>query len=83
MATLIPLVISLFLVLSTTPAYSAVFNVSPGDVTELNAAINTVNSNGQDNTINVTGTYVLTSVSDATDGGSGLSSITSSVTMKG
>ena len=83
MVTLIPLVVSLFLLLSIIPAYSAVFNISPGDVTGLIAAINTANTNGEENTINITGTYVLTSVNDPTDGGNGLPSITSSMTIDG
>lgn len=71
------------LLLLPLPAYSAVFNVSPGDVTGLIAAINAANNNGQDNTINITGTYVLPAVADATDGGNGLPSITSSMTIEG
>jgi hypothetical protein len=83
MATLTPVVVSLFLLLSSIPAYAAVFNVPPGDVPGLISAINTANGNGQDNTINVSGTYILTSVNDPTDGGNGLPSITSTMTIDG
>jgi hypothetical protein len=83
MVTIIPLVVSLFLLVSITPVYSAVFNISSGDVTGLIAAIDSANGNGQENTINITGTYVLTTVNDPTDGGNGLPSITSSMTIDG
>jgi hypothetical protein len=83
MVTIIPLVVSLFLLVSITPVYSAVFNISPGDVTGLIAAINAANTNGQENTINITGTYDLTTVNDPTDGGNGLPSITGSMTIDG
>jgi hypothetical protein len=52
-AIFISLVFCLSLFLSSVPAYSAVFNVSSGDVTGLIAAINAANSNGQENTINL------------------------------
>lgn len=58
-------------------------NISRGDVTGLIAAINAANSNGQDNTINITGTYVLTAINDITDGNNGLPSITGTVTING
>jgi hypothetical protein len=68
MATLTPLIVSLFLLLSTIPAHSRVFNIPSGDVTALINAINRANSNGEENTINLEpGTYSLIAV----DNGSG------------
>jgi hypothetical protein len=58
---IISLVFCLSLFLSSVPAYSAVFNVSSGDVTGLIAAINAANVNGEENTINLEpGIYTLT-----------------------
>ena len=74
---------TLFLLFSITPAYAAVFDVPSGDVPGLIVAMNTANGNGQDNTIHVSGTYVLTSVTDPIDGGNGLPSITSTMTIDG
>ena len=51
------------------PAYSAVFNISSGDVTGLIAAINAANANGEENTINLEpGTYTLTGVNTELSG---------------
>ena len=66
------------------PAYSAVFNISSGDVTGLIAAINAANSNGQENTINLEpGRYTLTTINNNTSGPNGLPSITSRLTIQG
>jgi hypothetical protein len=63
------------------PAYSAVFNISSGDVTGLIAAINAANANGEENTINLEpGTYTLTGVNTEL---SGLPSIQSVMTING
>src|SRR5438093_1529599 len=65
-----------FLSLSSVAAYSAVFNISSGDVTGLIDAINTANSNGEADTINLEpGTYILTPP--------GLPSITSEIIING
>ena len=73
-----------FLILSV-PAYSAVFNISSGDVTGLIAAINAANANGEENTINLApGTYTLTSVVSGTmPTTSGLPVISSTMTING
>ena len=73
-----------FLILSV-PAYSAVFNISSGDVTGLIAAINAANANGEENTINLApGTYTLNAVDNGTSGnGNGLPVITSAMTITG
>ena len=49
---------------------AATFNIADGDVTGLVNAINTANSNGQDDTINLAsdGTYVFTTVNNTTTG---------------
>ena len=74
----------LSLFLSPIPAYSAVFNISSGDVIGLIAAINAANSNGEENTINLApGTYTLTAVNNMTSGANGLPSITSEITING
>jgi hypothetical protein len=65
-----------------TAAYSADF--SCGNVVCLIAAINTANSNGQDNSIFLDeGVYTLTTVDNMTDGPNGLPSITGSMTIRG
>ncbi len=74
---------SLLLSLWGAPAEAAVFDVAPGDVPGLIAAINAANSNGQDDTINIQGSYVLNSVDNATDGPNGLPSITSTIIIDG
>ena len=76
----------LLLFLLSAPAYSAVFNISSGDVTGLIAAINAANSNGEDNTIKLKpGTYSLPSVDNGGDAGfaTGLPVITSVMTING
>lgn len=66
------------------PAYAAVFNIASGDVAGLINAINTANSNGQDNTINLaTGTFTLTAVDNTNEGANGLPSITGKMTIHG
>jgi hypothetical protein len=67
MGTIIPLFVSLFLLLSLIPSYVAVFNIPPGGATSLVAAIKTANGNGQDSTIKITGTYILTTVNYPTE----------------
>jgi hypothetical protein len=68
-ALLTPLVVSLFLLFSILPAYSAVFNIPSGDVTALIAAINTANGNGETNTIELEpGIYTLVTVDNADNG---------------
>ena len=54
-------------------------------VTELIDAINTANSNGQPDTINLAPscTYTLTTTNNTTDGSNGLPSITSEITING
>lgn len=66
------------------PVYAAVFNIASSDVAGLINAINTANSNGQENTINMAaGTYTLVAVDNNTDGPNGLPSITSNITING
>jgi hypothetical protein len=72
--------------ISSVPAHSAGFNISSGDVAGLIAAINTANSNGEENAINLgPGTYSLTSVdnSPSTFGGNGLPIITGTMIING
>ncbi len=84
MATLSSVIVSLFLLLSVIPAYSAVFNIPSGNVTALIAAINTANSNGEQNTINLeAGTYTLTAADNFSDDGNGLPLVTSVLTIQG
>jgi hypothetical protein len=66
------------------PAYSAVFNISSGDVAGLIAAINTANANGEENTIILeAGTYTLTAVHNRDGLANRLPVITSAVTFHG
>ena len=66
------------------PAHAAVFNIPSGDVPALINAMNTANSNGEDNTINLAvGTYILTAVDNIFDGENGLPTITSTITING
>src|SRR5437588_2709680 len=60
--------------LSAAAAQAAVFNIADGDVAGLKSAINTANSNGQDDTINLAtnGTYTLTAVDNTDNGANGL-----------
>jgi hypothetical protein len=61
-----------------------IFNVGSGDVATLITAINTANSNGQSNTINLTAsTYDLTSINNDWYGPDGLPPITSNLTING
>src|SRR5439155_22480754 len=50
------------------------FIIANGDVAALVAAVNTCNTNGQDDTINLAagGTYAFSAMADATDGGNAL-----------
>jgi hypothetical protein len=62
----------------------AVFNVGAGDVAGLIADINTANSNGQSNTINLSaGAYDLTDVNNYWYGPNGLPAIDSNLTIHG
>src|SRR5262249_11873878 len=62
----------------------AVFNVGAGDVAGLIADINTANSNGQNNIINLTAsTYDLTAVNNFWYGPDGLPAISSNLTING
>src|SRR5688500_4114357 len=79
-----PLLSFLFLFFSSVPAYSAVFNISSGDVAGLIAAINTANANGEENTIILeAGTYTLTAVHNTDGLANGLPVIISAVTFHG
>ena len=63
---------------------AAEFNIPSGNVTALIDAINTANSNEESDTINLaSGSYVLTSVDNDTDGPNGLPSITSEIFIIG
>jgi hypothetical protein len=82
------LVILLGLLGSWQPCQAADFTCTStsgvGDVACLIAAINEANANGEANTITLAaGTYTLTSVNNTTDGGNGLPSITSTLTLIG
>ena len=67
-----------------TSARAEVFNIPPGDVVALIAAINAANANGEDDTINLeAGTYSLTTVDNEIDGQNGLPLITSAITING
>src|SRR6516225_9744730 len=62
----------------------AVFNVGAGDVATLIADINTANSNGQSNIINLTqSTYTLTTINNFWYGPDGLPAISSNLTING
>ena len=62
----------------------AVFNVGAGDTATLIADINTANSNGQSNTINLTASiYYLTTVNNYWYGPNGLPAISSNLTIHG
>jgi hypothetical protein len=62
----------------------ATFTVNSGSVADLVTAINTANSNGQtSNTIDLTGTYNLTTVNTNANGPVGLPAITSNLTISG
>ena len=66
--------------------HAAVFSCPSGDVACLITAINTANENGEDDTIQLqAGTYTLTAVDNVieNDGGNGLPSITSAITITG
>ncbi len=66
------------------PVYAKVFKILSGDFAALINAINTANSNVQQNTINLAaGTYSLTAVDNNTDGANGLQSITGKISIKG
>lgn len=63
-------------------AFAATFTIADGDVTGLISAINTANSNGEVNVINLasTGTYTISSINN---GVNGLPQITSNLTING
>src|ERR1700730_15951906 len=84
--TLIGVLARIVFILSTgQQVQAAVFNCSSGDVSCLISAINTANSNGEANTINLSAgsTYTLTAVDNDTDGPNGLPDITSEITING
>ena len=85
MATLTPLVVSLFLLLTVIPAYAAVFSIASGNAMALIAAINAANANNDANAINLAaGTYSLTAIdNDSPNGRNGLAVITSTMTLNG
>lgn len=71
-----------FLLVAPQLAHAAVFNCST--VSCLISSINTANTNGVADTINLAaGTYTLTAVNNNADGPSGLPSITSQITING
>jgi hypothetical protein len=75
------IILILLLPLST---HSAVFNVSSGDVGALIDAINTANSNGEADTINLpAGTYSLTDADNFFNGGNGFPTISSEIKIVG
>ena len=63
------------------PTQAATLNAN--DATSLIVAINTANSNGQDNIINLTADITLTTVDNVLSGRNGLPSITSNLTING
>ncbi len=67
------------------PVQAASFNIACNDVTDLIAAINTANGNGQADTITLAQncTYTLTAVDNTTDGPAGLPIISSDITVAG
>ena len=70
MATLTPLVVSLFLLLTVIPAYAAVFSIASGNAMALIAAINAANANNDANAINLAaGTYSLTVIDNDSPNG--------------
>lgn len=77
-------VLTAVLVISEVSAEAATFNVADGDVAGLIAAINTANTNGQDDTINLAadGIYTLTAP-HANGEGSGLPRIYSNLVING
>jgi hypothetical protein len=93
MATLATLVVSLFLLLSIIPAYSAVFSIPSGNVTALIASINQANSTPEEDTIDLEpGIYTLTMIDNGAvpppfpidpGGASGLPLITSRIIIRG
>jgi len=67
------------------PVMAAIHNIPDGDVAALRVAINTSNTNGVHDTINLAagGTYTLNASDSDTDGPNGLPSINSSITING
>ena len=67
-----------FLVLTAMVVKSAVFNIADGDLVGLKAAINTSNTNAEDDTIELAtnGNYVLTTIDNVSDDNNGLPVIT-------
>ncbi|MFL6536937.1 MAG: hypothetical protein ACJ8JD_02015, partial [Chthoniobacterales bacterium] len=63
---------TLVLALCAPKAGAAIFNVINGDVTALKAAITTARSNNEDDTINLSGVFVLSAVDNSSFGPSGL-----------
>jgi hypothetical protein len=70
------LVLSFCLSVRASPVSAAVFNIAPGDVAGLVAALHAANGTGAHDVINISGTYELTTVDNTTDGPNGLPSIT-------
>ena len=86
MLVLNPLLVSLFLLLSTIQSYAEVFNIPSGNVTALVAAINAANANGEENTINLEpGTYTLTAIDNGVidSNSNGLPIITGIISING
>ena len=79
------------LLISSVAAYSAVFNISSGDVPALIAAINAANANAEENTINLEpGTYSLTAADNIVgqpttlaESANGMPVITGNITING
>jgi len=79
-----------FIYILPVSSHSAVFNIPPGDVGVLIDAINSSNSNGQSDTINLAigSTYTLSPTNDARipfleNGFNGLPSVTSEISING
>jgi hypothetical protein len=73
-----------YFLLPVHPVQAADFPCPSGDVACLIAAINTANTNGEENTIALeAGTYTLPDIDNVTDGPNGLPSITSTLTITG
>ncbi len=85
----IPKILGVFIglaiiIVALEPVHAAVFNCPAGDVGCLIDAINTANSNGEDDTINLeSSTYTLTDVNNINNGPNGLPVITSTIHING
>src|SRR5436190_1753073 len=63
--------------LITTAAHAAVFNIPNGDVAALKNAMNTANTNGEADVINLAanGSYILTAIDNSLNGPNGLPAV--------